>query len=174
MDFVVEQSAELQEAVIDLKAGTHVTLDDALSAGRLQVYCKGSALGHVPTDQEQQLKGSACTCTVRSIRKQDGKITQILVRAVLSTSVPVTLPDHPAADSTQLPELEDMTQLPQHKLELLASDESLRSILKDERLQEEIRAIDAADDREKALQHHFQNPDFKLFADKVLGVVAAS
>lgn len=92
MDFVVEQSAELQEAVIDLKAGTHVTLDDALSAGRLQVYCKGSALGHVPTDQEQQLKGSACTCTVRSIRKQDGKITQILVRAVLSTSVPVTLP----------------------------------------------------------------------------------
>lgn len=95
VDFVVEQSVELHEAVIDLKAGTHVTLDDDTSTGTPQVYCKGYALGLVPTEQQQQLKGSSCTCTVRSIRKQDGKITQILVRAVLSTSVAETLPGMP-------------------------------------------------------------------------------
>ena len=86
VDFVVEQSVELEEAVTDLKAGSHVTLNDDVTTGRQQVCCEGYALGQVPTDQQQQLEGSSCTCTVRSIRKQDGKITQILVRAILSSS----------------------------------------------------------------------------------------
>lgn len=92
VDFIVEQSVELQEAVTDLKAGTHVTLDNDVSTGTSQVYCNGCALGQVPTEQQQLLDGSSCLCTVRSIRKQDGKITQILVRAVISSSVAEAMP----------------------------------------------------------------------------------
>lgn len=85
VDFVVERSEELQEAAIELRAGTHVTLSSDESTGRAQVYCEGQLLGQVPADQQQQLSGSSCNCTVRSVKKQDGKITQILVRAVLSS-----------------------------------------------------------------------------------------
>ena len=92
VDFVVEQSDELQEAAIDLKAGTHVILSGDESTGRSQVQCEGHVLGQVPADQQQQLRGNSCTCNVRSIRKQDGKITQILVRAVISNSQAKSLP----------------------------------------------------------------------------------
>lgn len=86
VDFVVEQSDELQDAAIDLRAGTHVTLSSDESTGKAQVHCEGQVLGQVPADQQQQLSGSFCKCTVRSVKKQDRKITQILVRAVLSNS----------------------------------------------------------------------------------------
>lgn len=92
VDFVVEQPDELQEAAIELKAGTRVTLSNDESIGRSQVHCDGQVLGHVPADQQQQLRGSSCICNVRSIRKQDGKITQILVRAVVSNSQAKSLP----------------------------------------------------------------------------------
>lgn len=104
VDFVVERSDELQEAAIDLRAGTHVTLSSDESTGQAQVHCEGQVLGHVPADQQQHLSGSSCSCTVRSVKRQDGKITQILVRAVLSN-----------ADLKRLP---GMVQLPCSDAEL--------------------------------------------------------
>lgn len=98
VDFVVERSEELQEAAIELRAGTRVALSSDESTGKTHVHCEGQVLGQVPADQQRQLSGSSCNCTVRSVKKQDGKITQILVRAVLSN-----------ADLKQLP---GMLQLP--------------------------------------------------------------
>lgn len=92
VDFVIEQRDELQEAAIELKAGTHVTLSCDESTGMSQVHCEGQVLGQVPADQQQQLSGSSCTCNVRSIRKQDGKITQVLVRAVIPNWETKSLP----------------------------------------------------------------------------------
>ena len=92
VDFIVEQPEELQESAIELKAGMQVQLINDEATGRSQVYCQGQALGHMPTDQQQQLRGSSCTYAVRSIRKQDGKIVHILVRAVMPSSEVKRLP----------------------------------------------------------------------------------
>ena len=92
VEFIVEQSDELQEAPNELKAGTRVTLSNDHSSGKAQIHCEGQLLGQVPVEQQQQLGGSSCTCSLRSIRKQDGKVTQILVRAVVSNSQAKSLP----------------------------------------------------------------------------------
>lgn len=92
LDFMVRLPAELPDAPGSLKAGSLVTLLSLDSDKTMQVQYEGRTLGHVPTDQQQQLANSSCACTVRSIRKVDGKVSQILVRAVTAESAPSQLP----------------------------------------------------------------------------------
>ncbi|DBA80566.1 TPA: hypothetical protein ACH3X1_007826 [Trebouxia sp. C0004] len=175
VDFIVQQTEDLQPASTGLKAGAALTLSRTDSNDLVQVMHEGTALGSVPNEQGRLLPVSLPACTVRSVRKQDGKVTQIVVRAVLlPTSADVCQHPGPAAATDGQPdELAGTTQLSKGQLELLVADESLRDMLRDSRLQEQIRAVDTAADREKALQDQFQNPEFKVFADKVLGCVAA-
>ncbi|KAL0046683.1 hypothetical protein WJX82_007109 [Trebouxia sp. C0006] len=93
-------------------------------------------------------------------------------RKIMEYSLKQT-PRPAAATDGQPDELAGTTQLSKSQLELLVADESLRGMLRDSRLQEQIRAVDTAADREKALQRHFQIPEFKTFADKVLGCIVA-
>ena len=92
LDFAVQLPAEFSDAPGSLKAGSVVSLNSPDSDEILQVQYKGSVIGQVPTDQQQQLASSSCACTVRSIRKVDGNVSQILVRAVMAESVPSHLP----------------------------------------------------------------------------------
>ncbi|DBA75581.1 TPA: hypothetical protein ACH3X2_009136 [Trebouxia sp. C0005] len=175
LDFIVQQTEDLQPANTGLKAGAALTLSRTESNGLVQVIHDGAVLGSVPNEQNHLLPVNLPSCTVRSVRKQDGKVTQIVVRAVLlPTSADTCQYPGPAAASDGQPdELAGTTQLSKSQLELLVADESLRDMLRDSRLQEQICAVDTAADREKALQHHFQTPEFKMFADKVLGCIAA-
>ena len=93
LDFSIQPLAESLAAPADLKAGSIVSLLNLDLGKTLQVQYKDSPLGQVPTEQQQQLEGSSYICTVRSIRKQDGKITQVMVRAVLSDPVPGVIPN---------------------------------------------------------------------------------
>ncbi|DBB03758.1 TPA: hypothetical protein ACH3X3_011066 [Trebouxia sp. C0006] len=175
LDFIVQQTQDLQEANTGLKAGAALTLSRTESNDLVQVMHDGTALGSVPKEQGHLLPVNLPSCTVHSVRKQDGKVTQIVVRAVLVPPSADTC-QHPgpaAATDGQPDELAGTTQLSKSQLELLVADESLRGMLRDSRLQEQIRAVDTAADREKALQRHFQIPEFKTFADKVLGCIVA-
>ena len=53
-----------------------------------------------------------------------------------------------------------------------AHNEEVRWYLRDERLQDVVKRVDGAPNREAALAAALQAPNFKEFADKVLGVVA--
>lgn len=175
LDFVVQQTRDLQQANTGLKAGAALTLSRTDSNDLVQVMHDGTALGSVPSEQGHLLPISLPSCAIRSVRKQDGKVTQIVVRAVLGPTSADTC-EHsgpPAATNGQTDEMAGTTQLSKSQLELLDADESLRDMLRDSRLQEQICAVDTAADREKALQHHFQNSEFKVFANKVLGCIAA-
>lgn len=63
-----------------------MTLSWTEAGDTIQVLHDGAILGSVPIDQQHQLPGELPTCTVRSFRNQDGKLTQILVRAVLTSA----------------------------------------------------------------------------------------
>ncbi len=97
LDFIVQQTEDLQEANTGLKAGAALTLSRTESNDLVQVMHDGTALGSVPKEQEHLLPVNLPSCTVHSVRKQDGKVTQIVVRAVL---VP------PSADTCQHPGIE--------------------------------------------------------------------
>ena len=88
LDFLVQQADDLTEASTILKAGAAVTLSRTTSGESVQVLHENNVVGAVPTDQLHHLQGDLPPCTVRSVRKQDGKITQVLVRA---TMVPSTI-----------------------------------------------------------------------------------
>ncbi len=97
LDFIVQQTQDLQEANTGLKAGAALTLSRTESNDLVQVMHDGTALGSVPKEQGHLLPVNLPSCTVHSVRKQDGKVTQIVVRAVL---VP------PSADTCQHPGIE--------------------------------------------------------------------
>lgn len=170
VDFLVQQSDPCPEPKSSLKAGTAVTLNQSGSV--TEVVHEETVLGVVRASDQQLFQDSTPACTIRSVRRQDGKLSQILVRAIFPNSEATTAPPAEIASSTQQEELEGTTMLPQSQLELLVGDENLRGMLRDERLQQQILAIDGAADREKALQQQFQNADFKAFTDKVLGTIA--
>lgn len=86
LDFVVQQAEELQEASTSVKAGAAVTFSWTEANDLVQVMYDGTILGSVPRDQQHHLQVSLPPGTVRSVRKQDGKVTQILVRADLSSA----------------------------------------------------------------------------------------
>jgi hypothetical protein len=53
-----------------------------------------------------------------------------------------------------------------------ANDDEIRRFLRDERLQNVIKDIDSAQNRETALKSMLKAPNFKEFTDKVLGRIA--
>ncbi|PSC69241.1 translation initiation factor IF-3 [Micractinium conductrix] len=69
-------------------------------------------------------------------------------------------------------EAADVARLSADQLQALADNEEVRWMLRDERLQKVVAQVDGAPDRERALLRALQAPNFKEFADKVLGVVA--
>ena len=98
LDFIVQQTEDLQPANTGLKAGAALILSRTESNELVQVIHDGAVLGSVPNEQNHLLPVNLPSCTVRSVRKQDGKVTQIVVRAVL-------LPT--SADTCQYPGIEN-------------------------------------------------------------------
>ena len=93
VDFKVQQGDSSPEASHSLKAGSSVTLSSS-SDGATQVLHQGVLLGTVPADVQHHFTGQDVACTVRSVRRQDGNLSQTLVRAVFSS---------PEAAATELP-----------------------------------------------------------------------
>ena len=88
---LVEQNYPPSEADNSLKAGTAVTLNHSDSV--TQVLHDQTVLGNVPASSQQLVHDRTPTCTVRSVKRQDGKLSQILVRAVFpSSETTATLP----------------------------------------------------------------------------------
>jgi len=98
LDLVVQQTGDLQEANTGLKAGAALTLSRTESNDLVQVMHNGTALGSVPKEQGHLIPISLPSCTVRSVRKKDGKVTQIVVRAVLVPTSADTC-QHPGIES---------------------------------------------------------------------------
>ncbi len=98
LDFIVQQTEDLQQAKTGLKAGAALTLSRSESNDLVQVMHDGIALGSVPNEQGQLLPVSLPSCTVRSVRMQDSKVTQIVVRAVLLPTSANTY-QHPGNES---------------------------------------------------------------------------
>ncbi len=98
LDLIVQQTGDLQEANTGLKAGAALTLSRTESNDLVQVMHNGTALGSVPKEQGHLIPISLPSCTVRSVRKQDGKVTQIVVRAVLVPTSADTC-QHPGIES---------------------------------------------------------------------------
>ena len=101
LDFIVQQTEDLQQANTGLKAGAALTLSRTESNDLVQVMHDGTVLGSVPNEQGHLLPVSLPSCTVRSVRKQDGKVTQIVVRAVLLPTSADTC-QHPGIQSFYL------------------------------------------------------------------------
>ncbi len=98
LDFIVQQTEDLQQANTALKAGAALTLSRTEATDLVQVLHNGAVLGSVPNEQGHLLPVSLASCTVRSVRKQDGKVTQIVVRAVLMPTSADTC-QHPGIES---------------------------------------------------------------------------
>ena len=98
-DFVVQQSNTLLEADTNLKAGSEVALLAPDATGVTEVHYQGTLLGLLPSSQ-QHLSAPFYTCIVRSLRKQNGQITQILVRATPADAPVSHLPSMLISNST--------------------------------------------------------------------------
>ena len=101
LDFIVQQSDDIQEASAAVKTGSAVTLSWNDSGDLLKVLHDETVLGSVPKDQAQHLQGDLPSCTVRSVRKQGCKITQIMVRATF-TQAKAAVPHLPGEADTLL------------------------------------------------------------------------
>lgn len=55
---------------------------------------------------------------------------------------------------------------------IAANDDEIRRFLRDERLQNVVRDIDSAQNREAALRSMLKAPNFKEFTDKILSRIA--
>lgn len=83
LDFAVESIDQYQDAVSTAKAGTSVTFQTDDTTSQLSVLDQnGAQLGHVPTLLQQALAADTFTATIRSCRRQENKVTELLVRAV--------------------------------------------------------------------------------------------
>eukprot|EP00245_Coleochaete_scutata_P004380 TRINITY_DN16874_c0_g1_i1.p1 TRINITY_DN16874_c0_g1~~TRINITY_DN16874_c0_g1_i1.p1 ORF type:complete len:142 (+),score=21.42 TRINITY_DN16874_c0_g1_i1:91-516(+) len=66
---------------------------------------------------------------------------------------------------------EEGRKLTKQQLEVLASSDSVRNMLRDEQLQRCIRLVDSSENPEKALDTAMGAPAFKEFTDKVLAAL---
>lgn len=83
LDFAVEGIDQYQDAVSAAKAGTSVTFKTDDKTSQLSVIDQhGAELGLVPALLQQALAADTFTATIRSCRRQENKVTELLVRAV--------------------------------------------------------------------------------------------
>ena len=90
VDFLVQQSDPCPEPKSSLKAGTAVTLNQSGSV--TEVVHEETVLGVVPASDQQLFQDRTPACTIRSVRRQDGKLSQILVRAIFLNSEATAAP----------------------------------------------------------------------------------
>eukprot|EP00877_Chromochloris_zofingiensis_P001161 jgi/Chrzof1/11045/Cz05g21170.t1 len=172
VDIHLEISDTAHDVESSIKAGQVVLLkvDDESSA---LVCCtnSGTQLGAVPATYRDRIKRPAeAHATIRSVKRQADKVTDILVRVVLGSpaSVSVAPAQHTDRDIPEDPSGYAVTVA---QLTNLASNEDMAITLKDERLQQRILEIDNAPNREQALKIALQEGDFRQFADQVLGLL---
>ncbi|KAK9807346.1 hypothetical protein WJX73_004055 [Symbiochloris irregularis] len=175
---VVKLDASLQGVIHDvasqLRVGSSITLQ---SADEGRVSCTdvdGRIVGYLGLEQLQTLPLSVGGGEVRSLRKQQGVLSEVLVRftdAPAQTAAPVGPQAKPAQASYE----QSSTRLGRKRLERLVASDDLRSTLGDKRLQAAIQTIDGAADREKALEAALRtDPDFTQFCDKVLATLSTA
>ena len=90
VDFLVQQSYPCSETKSSLKAGAAVTLNQSGSV--TEVVHEETVLGFVPASDQQLFQDRTPTCTIRSVKRQDGKLSQILVRAIFRSSEATAAP----------------------------------------------------------------------------------
>ncbi|GAB4823640.1 hypothetical protein N2152v2_010686 [Parachlorella kessleri] len=161
VDICLEQLEAHQDALSDTKTG------DALRVAQHDgtVGCStpdGRWVGLLPSNLAPQFRHGSYVGIVRSLKRQDNVVTMLQVRITRGASSPQQGPPMPP----KAEEEEQIARLSKEQLELLAQDEEVRWLLRDERLQKVVRDIDSAPDRERALLRALQAPNFKGFADK--------
>lgn len=173
---VVKLDAALQgldeSVAVQLTAGSSIHLQ-APSAG--VVTCSltdGRTVGFLSLSQVQHLPVSVRSGVVRSLRKQAGRVVEVTVRFT-ARAVQEAIPAGPSTATPAENYEQGSTRLGRKRLGQLVGADDLRPLLRDERLQKVIQAIDSAPSREQALASALQQPEFAQFCDKLLAITAA-
>ncbi|CAL8468843.1 g8384 [Coccomyxa elongata] len=149
IDIEVSDLSDYQETAAQLQTGVEVCITSSRESPEFQVQTKaGQLIGRLVAKNEHHrdllTRGRG---VVRSLRKQQGTVLQVLLRVTDAPPQPL-LPQSASVKEEEVTE----AVVRQDVLYKLASSEDVRAQLKDERLQELIKRIDSAPDREKALR----------------------
>lgn len=136
-----------------------------------------------------------CRATLRTVKRETGTgvATELVVRVLPDEPLAPPKRDEGGSGNTGAggvgeansgahpeppPVIDDLDdeqtplKLCRSRLEALACDADLPSYLRNVKLQQVIRNVDAAPDREAALEQALVNPDFSAFCEKVLDIIA--
>ncbi|KAL4531854.1 hypothetical protein Ndes2437B_g02292 [Nannochloris sp. 'desiccata'] len=171
-DILLERSAELDK--IDsfiLKAGDKIALKQEEGGPLEAVTSTGLVLGTVPAAEAEKIQGGGFVGHVRTLQRNPGTslIRNITVRFAPEKALIQPVVNLPPIEDT---DEENARKLSQEQLLQLANDDEIRRFLRDERLQNVVRDIDSAQNREAALRSMLKAPNFKEFTDKILSRIA--
>ncbi|GMH43677.1 hypothetical protein BSKO_11599 [Bryopsis sp. KO-2023] len=173
-EFCLENVNPESKEVCTLKSGMQLTItfgDDSAE------FCNSEnvVLGSVSSTKLDGFKDlAAAECRVRTLRRNsEGGVCEVVVRVTERRGSIAFSNPHPPREGASLEEEADEEgwRVKQAQFELLVSNEALRNMVADERLERDLRKIDSAQDREKALDAALLNPDFKIFTDKLLDAI---
>ncbi|CAD7696387.1 unnamed protein product [Ostreobium quekettii] len=168
VDFVLTDLDAAHAAASALKAGDRVAIAPS-DDGPACTTPRGTCLGRVPDGALDEFHpGMALEARVQSVRRAQGGagVREVTVRVRKATAAAAR-----QVEAVEEPEDEDNWRVKQQQFELLVGSESLRLMLKDERLQNAIRLVDTAPEREQALDAAMTDPAFREFTDKLLDAI---
>eukprot|EP00884_Botryococcus_braunii_P018125 jgi/Botrbrau1/4997/Bobra.0396s0023.1 len=168
VDLDIQNLSPHQDVLTGVKVGEKVTLSRFGEEVRC-ITASGSLLGFLD-ERQSLLVPDGTTASVRSLRRsQQGDVVQLLVR---------TSGDNPQQGAKRghhgvVKDIDASHILKRSSLESLAASDEIQELLRSSRLQEDILTVDRALDREKVLDEALKHADFRIFCDKVLGVLEA-